>query len=240
MAPSGLAYDLARVSGGAALALALVFTVQRRFQARAAASALQAWAVAAAAACQGWAQGLGALVLAAAAVLVVNGVLLPAALARAAERLERVEAGRERPARSSSLSWRASSPVRVHTQTGSALGPPGPEARSLSSPAVLVLSALIVAAVVLAVQPAAPDAGPNAGGDLAAAISAVLLGLAGMTTARGALQQASGLLAMENGLVLLVTGLPHLPSAATLTVAVLALGASVVLTLSVLGVDDLA
>ena len=198
-APGGLAYDLTRLSGAAAFALALAFVLQQRLRPRAAMVGLQASAAAAAVACQGWAQGQGTLVLAAVAVLAVNGVLLPAALVRAAER--------------SSL--------------------PGSAAPRLSGPLVLVLSALIVAAVVLAMQPAGLDAGVG----LAAAISAVLLGLAGMVTAHGAFEQASGLLAMENGLVLLVTGIPHLPFAATLTLAALALGASGVLFLTAFGGD---
>ena len=197
-APDGLAYDLARLSAAAALALALAFVLQQRFRLRAALVGLQASAAAATAACQGWAQGQGTLVLAAVAVLAVNGVLLPAALVRAAER--------------PSL--------------------PGP-APKLSGPLVLVLSALIVAAVVLATQPAALGAGVG----LAAEVSAVLLGLAGMVTARGAFEQASGLLAMENGLALLVTGIPHLPFAGTLIVATLALGASGVLFLTAFGGD---
>jgi hydrogenase-4 component E len=201
-APGGLAYDLAGLACGAALALALAGALQRRDPVRVALAGLQAWVVATAAACAGWAQGQGTLVLAGIAVLAVNGVVLPAALRRLDERARR----------------------------------PGPAGARLGGLPTLVLSVLIVAAVVLAVQAAAPDLGAG----LAGAVSAVLLGVLGMMTARGAPTQAAGLLATANGLVLLVSGIPHLPLAATLAVAVLAFCASGVVFLTALGADDLA
>lgn len=197
-APGGLAYDLAGLACGASLALALAGALQRRDQVRVTLAGLQAWAAAMAAACAGWAQGQGTLVLAGVAVLVVNGVVLPAALRRLAERAR----------------------------------PSGPTGTRLGGLPMLVLSVLIVAAVVLAVQPSGPDLGAG----LAGAVSAALLGLLGTMTARGAFAQAAGLLATANGLVLVVSGIPHLPLAATLAVAVLALGASGVVLLGALSV----
>lgn len=77
---------------GAALILGFVLLQQRRVRGCIAACALQGWAVALAVAWQGWVQAKPELYLAAAATLAVNGMLLPRAIARIAERPEPLSA----------------------------------------------------------------------------------------------------------------------------------------------------
>ena len=73
---------------GAALVLGFGLLHQRRARGCITAGALQGWIVALAAGWQGWIRAEPQLYLAAAATLAVNGVLLPRALARIAERPE--------------------------------------------------------------------------------------------------------------------------------------------------------
>ncbi len=83
-----LSFDAAPLLGGAALVLSFVLLHQRRVRACIAACALQGWVVGLAAASQGWMQGEPQLTGAALLTLAANGVVLPLALARVAERLK--------------------------------------------------------------------------------------------------------------------------------------------------------
>jgi hydrogenase-4 component E len=184
--------------GGAALVLAFVLLHQRRVRGCVAACALQGWVVALAAAWQGWVQAEPQLCLAAVATLAANGVLLPLALARLAERL--------------------------------AL--PGDVEPALGVLASMLLGLLLVALAILAVRPAMLGGITLTREDLALALSVTLLGLAVMIGWRSALLQVVGVLSLGNGLILAVVGVPGMPMAGELSVAVLAMGGLAVLGLS--------
>jgi hydrogenase-4 component E len=77
--------DLAHLSGGAVLALALALLAQRRLGAMVFALAAQSGALAVGVACQAWVQHAPALGVAALAVAGVNAVAVPAAFARLPE-----------------------------------------------------------------------------------------------------------------------------------------------------------
>ena len=114
-------------------------------------------------------------------------------------------------------------------------GRPGPlraEEPALGVAASMLLGLLLVVVAALAVRPAIRGGGLMRE-NLAVALSVMLLGVGVMITWRNPLSQVAGLLSLENGLILGVVGVPAMPMAVELAVAVLAMGALAVLGLSV-------
>ncbi len=110
-------------------------------------------------------------------------------------------------------------------------GLPGSEEPVLSTAASVLLGLLLVVVAVLAVRPAIQGGGlmPES---LAVALSVTLLGLSVTIAGRNPLLHAVGFLSLGNGLILGVVGVPGMPTAVELAIAVLAMGALAVLGLS--------